>query len=181
MFNPHETQEDGFAHKLAMLFFASMLVLISLYLHFDSALKYSLLTSFGNTVEGRVVALLNAPTDAASIVQRKRDNPRNYLKNPRTWMRGDRLVIDYRPPNASLQTLVVTLPANRVDKKTRDAIDVVYLPVNPKIAYPADLLAGFAFDNRVFKISLIIGLILLWLALEESWAWAKFRRRMRRY
>jgi len=181
MFNPHETQEDGFAHKLAMLFFASMLVLISLFLHFDSALKYSLLTSFGDTVEGRVVALQNAPMDAAAIEKRKRENPRNFLKNPRTWMRGDTLVIDYRPENAGLETLVVTLPANLADKKTRDAIDVVYLPVNPKIAYPAEFLAGFAFDNKVFKVSLIIGLIVFWLALEEGWAWARFRRRMRRY
>lgn len=181
MFNPHETQEDGFAHKLAMLFFASVLVLISLFLHFDSALKYSLLTSFGDTVEGRIVALQNAPQDPAVIEKRKRENPRNFLKNPSTWTRGDTLVIDYRPKNESLRTLVVTLPANLVDKKTREAIDVVYLPVNPKIAYPAEFLAGFAFDNKVFKISLIIGLVLFWLGLEEGWAWARFRRRMRRY
>lgn len=181
MFNPHETQEDGFAHKLAMLFFASVLVLISLFLHFDSALKYSLLTSFGDTVEGRVVALQNAPADAASIEKRKRDNPRNFLKNSRIWTRGDTLIIDYRPENDSLQTLVVTLPANLADKKAREAIDVVYLPANPRIAYPAEFLSGFAFDSKVFKVSLIAGLFVFWLMLEESWAWARFRRRMRHY
>lgn len=181
MYNPHETQEDGFAHKLAMLFFASVLVLISLFLHFDSALKYSLLTSFGETVEGQVIALQNAPRDATAIERRKRENPRNFLKNPAIWTRGDRLVIDYRPESASPQTLVVTLPANLVDKKTRDAIDVVYLPVNPKIAYPAEFLPGFAFDSKVFKVSLIIGLVLCWLAIEEGSAWARFRRKMRRY
>jgi hypothetical protein len=181
MFNPHEAREDGFAHKLALLFFALSMVLVALFFHYDSALKYWLLTSFGQTVPGTIVALEHAPLDQAAVERRKRENPRNFLKNARTWTRGDTVVIDFRPGDASYQTLIVTLPAELVDKKTGDSIEIVYLPRNPRIAYPEAYLSSFRFDSKVTLAALMIGFILLWLGIDESRAWAGFRNRMRRY
>ncbi len=181
MFNPHEAKEDLFAQRLAIMFFAIMLVLVSLFFHYDTALKYLLLSSVGETAPGKIVALEHAPLDLATVERRKRENPRNFLKNAETWTKGDTVVIDFRPGDAQLHTIVVRLPANLVDKKNRDPIDVTYLPVNPKIAFPADFLSSFAFDTKIFLGSLIIGLIVLWSGIDEVRAWHSFREKMHRY
>lgn len=181
MFNPREAADDSKALNVAILFFAAVVVIISIALHFDSALKYWLLTRFGETSTGAVVRISRAPQDPDAIRDLARESPRNYLKNSQTWVSGDTLLIEFRPAASSLEYVAFKRPPGSTIGQNGTPVDVVYLPANPKIAHPAAHLSDFAFDSKIMIGSLIAALVLIWLFVEAAVNWIRFRRNMRHY
>ena len=181
MYSPKEAAEDWYAFNLAILFFAMLAIAVTIYLHHDGALKYWLLENFGERTTGTVLSLEHAPDTASALQARKHENPRNYLKNAKAWVHGERLHISYAPdPNQPLM-LTVTLPDELAGKPAGGTLPVTYLPLNPRIAYPADYLSDFALDSRIMLWALAIGGFLVIFSYDKVVAWLCFRRNMRRY
>ncbi|MCK7614634.1 hypothetical protein [Roseibium sediminicola] len=181
MYSPREAEEDGHALNLAILFFAVLAIVITLYLHHDGALKYWLLDNFGEHTTGTVLSLEDAPDNAGDLQTRKRENPRNYLKNSKAWVHGQRLHIEYKPDGPVPLILTVTLPDDMVGKPVTDTLAVSYLPANPRIAYPTDYLSEFALDSRIALWALAVGAFVLIFGYDAVKAWLGFRRNMHRY
>ncbi|MHA7777616.1 DUF3592 domain-containing protein [Roseibium sp. M-1] len=181
MYNPKEAAEDSHALILAILFFAMLAVSVTIYLHHDGALKYWLLENFGERTTGTVLSLEHAPDSASGQQARKRENPRNFLKNSRTWVHGERLHISYAPDPDQPLLMTVTLPDDMSGKPAGSTLPVTYLPLNPRIAYPADHLSDFALDSRIMLWALAIGGFLVIFSYDKAVAWLGFRRNMRRY
>jgi len=180
MYNPKEAIEDSHALNLAILFFAGLLVIVTLIFHHDGALKYWLLSAFGETAPGTVVEVLPAPEDAAGVNQRALESPRNYLKNLDDWISGDRLRISYFVED-NPHFLTFTLPKDADGMEAEPTLPVSYLPANPDIAYPADFLSSLAFDSKATIAALIAGAVLVFLGFWSAKSWSRFRRTMRRY
>jgi len=181
MYSPREAEEDGHALNLAILFFAAFAIFIAIYLHHDGALKYWLLNNFGKTTTGTVLSLEHAPANADSRQARKRDAPRNYLKNAKAWIHGQRLHIEYKPDGPVPLLLTITLPDDMAGKPIAEKLPVSYLPANPRIAYPTDYLSDFALDSRIVLWALAIGAFVLIFSYDAVKAWLGFRRNMQRY
>jgi len=181
MFSPKEAADDSRALNVVILFFVAVAVTISISLHFDSALKYWLLSNFGETVPGTVVRVSSAPKTPDAARELARKSPRNYLKNSHTWLSGDSLLIEFQPLGGPLEYVSFKRPPGSMVGQGGKEIDIVYLPINPRIAHPKDHLADFAFDARIMMGSLIAALVVFWLLIEAFVAWVRFRRTMRHY
>lgn len=181
MFNPKEAADDSRALNVVILFFASLVVVISIGLHFDSAMKYWLLTRFGETASGTIVRVSSAPKNPDAVRELARQNPRNYLKNRQAWVSGDSLLIEFQPPDGTLEYVRFKRPpGSNIGQGGKD-VQVVYLPINPRIAHPEDHLSDFALDSKIMIGSLIAGMIFFWLFIEAYVEWNRFRKNMRRY
>ncbi|WP_269581054.1 hypothetical protein [Roseibium sp. Sym1] len=181
MYSPKEAEEDTHALNLAILFFAVLAIAVTLYLHHDGALKYWLLENFGERTTGTVLSLEHAPDNALDLQARMRENPRNYLKNSRSWIHGQRLHIEYKPDGPIPLLLTMTLPDDMVGKPVTETLPVSFLPINPRIAYPTDYLSDFALDSKIVLWALAIGAFLLIFSYDAILAWLGFRRNMQRY
>jgi len=181
MFSPREAEEDSHALNLAILFFAALAIFVTIYLHHDGALKYWLLDNFGEHTTGTVLSLEHAPDTASGLQARKHSNPRNYIKNAKAWIHGQRLHIEYKPEGPVPLMLTITLPKEMVGKPVTGTLSVSYLPLNPHIAYPTDYLSDFALDSKIVLWALVIGGFLLVFCCDAVMAWLGFRRKMHRY
>jgi hypothetical protein len=181
MLNPKEAAEDSLALNLAILFFAAIVVLISIYFHHDTALKYWLLNGFGKTAPGTILGVEKAPNDFSRIEEIVRQNRRNSLKNFEAFVSGSTIFVEFKPENAPLQILAFKMPVGFAGSQNTDKLDISYLPANPRIAYPADYLSNFSFDSKIVFWSLAAGLVIVWLGALSIQKWMGFRRQMRRY
>ncbi|WP_306149060.1 MULTISPECIES: hypothetical protein [unclassified Roseibium] len=181
MFNPKEAADDSRALNIVILFFVAVAVIFSIGLHFDSALKYWLLSKFGETATGTVVQITKPSTDPNEMRDLARQSPRNYLKNRQTWVTGDSLLIEFQPESGTLEYVSFKRPPGSTVGQAGKAIDIVYLPLNPRIAHPRTHLADFAFDAKIMMGSLIAAMITFWLLVEAFVSWIRFRKTMRHY
>ncbi|MEM9630917.1 MAG: hypothetical protein AAGA50_06310 [Pseudomonadota bacterium] len=181
MLNPREAAEDSHALNLAILFFASVVVLISVYFHHDTALKYWLLNGFGKTVPGTILGIERSQGNLSDIQKMTRENRRNSLKNFDALISGSTVFVEFKPEKAPLQILSFKMPGGFTGRQTSTALDITYLPLNPRIAYPADHLINFALDSKIMLWSLVAGLFIVWLGLLSMQKWMGFRKRMKRY
>lgn len=181
MFSPKEAAEDSRALNIVILLFAAVAVSISIGLHFDSALKYWLLTGYGETANGTIVKVTEAPSEPDAALELARQSPRNYLKNRQAWVSGDSLLIEFLPQDAPVQYVLFKRPPGSSIGHAGKAVQIAYLPVNPKIAHPLAHLPDFAIDSKIMIGSLIAAVILLWLFVEAFAEWMRFRRNMRHY
>ncbi|MES0882596.1 hypothetical protein [Roseibium sp. SCP14] len=181
MLNPREAAEDSHALNLAILFIASVAVLISIYFHHDTALKYWLLNGFGKTVPGTILSVESSRESFSDIQKITRQNRRNSLKNLDALISGSTVLVEFKPEKSQLQILSFKMPVGFTGRQDTNTLDITYLPVNPRIAYPADHLINFALDSKIMFWSLVAGLIIIWLGLVSIQKWIGFRRRMRRY
>lgn len=181
MFSPKEAAEDSRALNVVILFFAAAAVAISIGLHFDSALKYWLLTGYGETTDGTIVRVSDAPNSPDAALELARASPRNYLKNSQTWLSGDSLLIEFQPQDAPLEYMLFKRPPGSTIGHAGQAVQIAYLPANPRIAHPLDHLSDFALDSKIMIGSLIAALILIWLFVEAFAEWIRFRKNMRHY
>ena len=181
MFNPQEAAEDRHALNLAILVFAAFAVLLSIYFHHDSGLKFWLLEGFGKTSRGQVLSVQKVSRFPGRYEEVFRDNPRNTLKNYRAWSTGDILVAEFKPGDSPLQIISFKMPTGYSNNVNTDNLFITYLPINPRIAYPTDHLADFALDGRILLWSLVLGAIIVALAIRTARQWVGFRDRMRKY
>lgn len=181
MFNPHQATEDRFALNLCILFFVSVLIGYSLYLHYDSALKYWLLKGFGETTIGTVISVERAWNDYENVDHMVYDNPRNFLKNVDTWIAGDRILVEYKPPESAIQILILRIPSAQTGTKVSSSLQVAYLPSRPQISHPTAFLDDFAFDSKVLLASIFGSLIVALLGAFQVRAWKRFRLKQHRY
>ena len=181
MLNPREAAEDSLTLNIAILFFAAVAVLISIYLHHDTALKYWLLHGFGKTTQGTILSVDRINGDLTKFEQTIRSNKRNSLKNFDALVSGSTIFVEFKPEDEPVEILAFTMPAVFVGSQKSNLIDISYLPINPRIAYPADYLSNFAFDSKIVQWSLVIGLGIVWLGVLGIQKWMGFRRHMRRY
>ena len=180
MFNPKEAAEDSHALNLAILFFAACAVLFSIYLHHDSGLKYWLLKGFGVSAPGRVLVVIDDTPDWDKAMAHYRSSPRNTLKNIEDWA-NERVVVEFEPVDAAPVVLDFRIKPGELIRETSGALNMTYLPLNPKIAFPSRSLDKFSLDGQILLWSLIAGLLLLVFAIRSGRKWASFRTRLRRY
>jgi hypothetical protein len=180
LYNPKEAAEDSHALHLAILFFVASAVAISIYFHHDSGLKYWLLKGFGETTPGKVLVIINDTPDGDKAWAHYRSNYRNTFKNFKSW-HDERIVVEINPTNAPAQTLDFRIKSGEIIRETDGALNVTYLPLNPKIAYPTRSLDRFSLDSQILFWSLVAGAVLLFLALRSARKWARFRARLRQY
>ncbi|MEP1932956.1 MAG: hypothetical protein ABJJ37_16915 [Roseibium sp.] len=181
MYNPNEAKEDGYALRVAILFFAAVGVLISIYFHSDSATKYWLLSNFGQQTSGTIINIDPAADDYRDLKKRGIEDPRNFLKNIETWVTGDRIEIEFTPLGGPKFRFTLTLAAEMIGRQVTENIAVIYLPANPKISYLSEHLSDFSFDSKIMLWSLLTGLGILWLGHKSIRSWLQFRQKMRRY
>jgi hypothetical protein len=181
MFNPKEAADDSRALNVVILFFATVVVMISIGLHFDSAMKYWLLTKFGETATGTVVRISATQKSHEAFRDLARESPRNFFKNRQAWVSGASLLIEFQPTGAPLEYVMFKRPPGSTIGYGDKEVQIVYLPLNPRIAHPQDHLKDFALDSKIMFGSLIAGMIFLWLLIEAYVEWNRFRKNMRRY
>jgi hypothetical protein len=181
MLNPREAAEDSLALNLAILFFAAIVVLISIYFHHDTALKYWLLEGFGKTTPGTILSVERNNGNLSKIEETIRQNRRNSLKNFDTLVSGSTVFVEFEPEDAPIQILNFKMPIGFAGSQRSTTLDISYLPANPRIAYPKEYLSNFAFDSKIVLWSLVIGLGIIWLGVLWIQKWMGFRRQMRRY
>ncbi|WP_428641536.1 hypothetical protein [Roseibium sp.] len=181
MYNPREAAEDGHALNLALLFFVACAVVISVYFHYDSGLKYWLLKGFGQTAEGTILNIQGAPSDLDEQLKTARQSPRNSLKNFEDWVDGKILVVEFATPDALPKIVSFRIPKKFTGNVVSGRISITYLPLNPRIAYPTEYLEDFAFDSKVLQWSLLTGLVVILYGTLSALKWSRFRGRMRKY
>ncbi len=181
MLNPKEAVEDGYAHNLAILFFAACAVLVTVYFHHDSGLKYWLLTRFGETAPGTVLSVRAVPESSATLENAIRQDRRNTLKNSLDWTSGKILAVEFRPTNALPEIKTFRMPRDFIGSGSAEQVPILYLPRNPKIAYPADHISNFAIDGKILLGALVAGVIIALLSWRSARKWAGYRNRLRRY
>ncbi|MCV0427470.1 MAG: hypothetical protein K5905_18585 [Roseibium sp.] len=181
MFNPKEAAEDSHALNLAILVLAAFAVLLSIYFHHDSGLKFWLLKGFGESSRGLVLSVQKVSQNPGMYEEIFRDNPRNALKNYKAWSTGDILVAEFKPGDSPLQIISFKMPTGYSSTRDSDTLFITYLPINPRIAHPTDYLADFALDGRILLWSLVLGAAIALLAVRSVQKWMGFRNQMRRY
>lgn len=181
VYNPKEATEDSHALNLAILFFAGGAVLVSIILHHDSGLKYFLLDQFGKSVVGTILSVSEVPEDESRLETAIRKDRRNTLKNARDWTSGKIVVVAFEPQGAGEEIKVFRMPRAFHRPGTSNRISIIYLPQNPQIAYPADYLSDYEFDEKVLFWSLTAGGLIAVLAFVTARRWARYRNWLRRY
>ncbi|MET1411371.1 hypothetical protein ABVF61_03830 [Roseibium sp. HPY-6] len=181
MFNPKEAAEDSHALNLAILVFVGLACLLSIYIHYDSGLKYWLLKKLGEETPAVVLGFQQAGGDRLTLQEALHESPRDTFKNSTHFITHGVLVAEINPSGNYPQVLTFRVPDAWMADLQSDWIDVTYLGANPKIAHPTDLLETFHFDGRVLVWSLLIGAVVLWFAIRSARKWSSFRNRMRHY
>lgn len=177
MYNPQEAKEDNHALGLAILFFATIVVGLLLYLHHDSGIKYWLLGKFGETVPGKLISVVPASENLENADELARQDPRNYLKNIDNWVGGATLRIEYF---VDAEPHVIDVRVNAQGRPIR-SFDIAYFPPRPRIAYPAEYLKWFSFDGKLtlYLVIALLPLAFFWYRLIAKWR--DFREKARRY
>lgn len=181
MFNPKEAAEDWYALNLAILFFAGAACLFAVYLHYDSGLKYFLLKHFGESTPGTILSIQDLAEEGETLQQALHKSPRETMKNSTHRFTHDDVIVEINPPQVSLEILTFRVPEVWLSDLRSKQIFVTYLPSNPKIAYPRDLLGNFSFDGRLLVWSLIGSTVVFLLAVRFARRWSSFRNGLRRY
>ena len=181
MYNPKEATEDRHALNLAILFFVGLACLASVYLHHDSGLKYWLLTYFGEETPGTILNIQDAGNERLTLQQALHKAPRETLKNSTHWYTHGVLTVEIRQSQNGFQVLSFKVPQEWLSALQSRETSITYLPANPKVAHPSDLLESFSFDARVLFWSLVIGSAVLAFAARSAKNWSNFRNRMRHY
>ncbi|MEP1572108.1 hypothetical protein [Roseibium album] len=181
MYNPREATEDRHTHNLAILCFAGFVCLVAVYFHYDSGLKYWLLEFFGEKTPGTILSIQDMNHEQLTLKEALHKSPRNTLKNSTHRFTHDVLVVEVTQPGNAPQVLTFWVPGQWSAGLHSDQISITYLPVNPKIAYPTDLLENFSFDGKLLVWSLIAGAVILFLAMRTAQSWNRFRNGMRHY
>lgn len=181
MLNPREAAEDSLALNIAILFFAAIVVLVSIYFHHDTALKYWLLNGFGKTAPGTILSVERSSGNLAKIEETVRQNRRNSLKNFDTLASGSTIFVEFTPEGDLTEVVAFTMPRGFAGSQYSSSLDISYLPINPRIAYPSAHLGNFALDSKIMQWTLLAGLIIVWLGWLSIQKWMGFRQNMRRY
>lgn len=181
MLNPREAAEDSLALNLAILFFAALVVLVSIYLHHDTALKYWLLNNFGKNAPGTILSVERSTGDLTRLEDTVRQNRRNSLKNLNALVSGTTVFVEFIPEDHPIQIVTFIMPRGFAGGQTSSALDVTYLPLNPRIAYPSDHLENFALDSKIMLWTLVAGMVICWLGWIAVQKWKTFRKGMRWY
>ena len=181
MYNPKEAKEDRLTHNLAILCFAGFACLVAIYFHYDSGLKYWLLEFFGEETPGTILSIQDLDQEKLTLKEALHKAPRNTLKNSMHRFTHDVLVVEIVEPENSPQVLTFWVPQEWTSALHSNRTFITYLPVNPRIAYPSDLLENFSFDGKLLLWSLIAGAVVLIFAVRTAQNWSKFRNGMRHY
>ncbi|WP_434051119.1 MAG: hypothetical protein RDA78_17605 [Roseibium sp.] len=181
MINPKEATEDSHALNLAIFCFVGFACLLSIYIHYDSGLKYWLLEYFGEEAHAVILNVQDAQGDNVTLKEALHDSPRDTFKNSTHFYTHGTMIVEINPTGNHPLALTFRVPDTWSSGLQSEWIQVTYLGANPKIAHPSELLAEFSFDARVLFWSLVIAAVVFFFGYRSAQKWASFRNRMRRY
>ncbi|WP_422037869.1 hypothetical protein [Roseibium sp.] len=181
MLNPKEATEDSYALNLAIFCFVGFACLLSIYIHYDSGLKYWLLEYFGEEDQAFILNIQDADGDSLTLKEALHASPRDTFKNSRHFETHGTMIVEINPTGNDPLALTFRVPDTWSARLHSEWIPVTYLGANPKIAHPSDLLAEFWFDARVLVWSVAIAAVAFFLGYRSAQKWSRFRNHMRHY